>query len=337
MKFNVIYESILESFEQPSLVGGLTEDIKTYYHGSLRSDLTNLSPRMERGGKELHAGLVWFSDSAEYAKIYASDFSPDGKSLGLSGKIYKREIDTSKLNLWDVSISDLNDYIERNAEGNPAVFVNRLKENGFDGVRLTDRQIDKDLLDSVGIIEHEVIGLLSDSPDIRGDLATVREAQQAPLDIFDAKDGIGQVPWNQDIDYRGFAVAMTPYEFRKLVPRGNSREKTKEYIIKSLKEGKKIGQPFLQVDWLEKENIWVVIDHEGRSRTDAIKELYGNNAIMEVHIMPRGMKARDLTPKMKNSKILSQDGELWLKGSLRKYKDQYIVDLSGKEINLKRG
>lgn len=116
------------------------------------------------------------------------------------------------------------------------------------------------------------------------------------LDIFDNRDGIGSVPNQMDLDYFGFSKPMSVKRFRSLVPAGVSGEKTKDYIISALKRGEKIGPPFLIVKWLGE--AWKVLDHEGRSRSDAIAELWGNDQIIPIHIFPYGMRRRNLTDEM---------------------------------------
>ena len=136
-------------------------------------------------------------------------------------------------------------------------------------------------------------------------MKSFKEYIKESLDIFDAKNGIGQVPSNQDIDYMGFVKYMTPDEFRNLVPPGVSGEETKEYVVNALREGKKLGQPFLQVKWEDDNGVWLVKDHEGRSRVDAIAEVYGQEKI-PVHIFPYGMRARDITDEHRNAQFVPQ-------------------------------
>lgn len=145
-------------------------------------------------------------------------------------------------------------------------------------------------------------------------------------DVFDSKDGIGQVPDNQEIDYKGFRVKLNPAEFLKLVPPGVSNKDSADRIKAALQQGKKIGQPFLVVDWDDTLKMWKVIDHEGRSRTRAFSSLYGSSTPMEVHILPRGFRAASITEEMRNAPILGQDKELYLKEpSLTKFSEQFIV------------
>lgn len=133
------------------------------------------------------------------------------------------------------------------------------------------------------------------------------QARQVP-DIFDAREGIGQVPFNIDINYRGFTAGLTPSQFRSLARPGVSRKESRESIGQALREGKKIGQPFLQVDWDDAEKVWRVVGHEGRSRSLAVEDVFGAEARMEVQFMPRGMKAADITEEMRNAPVVPEAG-----------------------------
>jgi hypothetical protein len=128
---------------------------------------------------------------------------------------------------------------------------------------------------------------------------------------FDNKDGIGAVPFNQEIDYMGFVTRMTPREFRRIVPAGVSGPKTKEYVKQALQQGKKLGTPFLEVKWDDKNKVWQTTGHEGRSRVDAIAELFGNDLLIPIHIFPGGMRARDMTDEMKKAPILPQRDNIY--------------------------
>jgi hypothetical protein len=110
--------------------------------------------------------------------------------------------------------------------------------------------------------------------------AAVNRAAGVP-DVFDAKDGYGAVPNNQEVDYRGFRAFLTPEQFRSLVPPGVSGESTRSFISEKLSSGEKIGQPFLLVDWDKENGVWRVSNHEGRSRSDAFADVFGQQP-MEV-------------------------------------------------------
>lgn len=121
---------------------------------------------------------------------------------------------------------------------------------------------------------------------------------------WDARDGIGQVPWNMEIEYRGFIKTMTPGEYRSLVPAGTSRP-SKEFLKQAIQSGKTFGQPFLVTKWDEQNKILKVVDHEGRSRVDTIMELFPQEKI-PVHIFVQGFRASDITPEMKLARLIPQ-------------------------------
>lgn len=121
------------------------------------------------------------------------------------------------------------------------------------------------------------------------------------VDIDNVK-GLGSVPYNQDVAYRGMKVAMRPSTFLKLAaPLGDPRsvDHLKQYISK----GGAIGAPFLTMEVNSDDptgELPRVRGHEGRNRMLAIQEVEGDDPI-EVHIFFRGAvnRARDLTPEIK--------------------------------------
>jgi hypothetical protein len=122
--------------------------------------------------------------------------------------------------------------------------------------------------------------------------------------IFDA-DGHGGTPNQVDIDYFGFVLPMKISKFRKLVPSGAWNPKTKDFILKAIDNGEKIAPPFLVVKWDDNNKVWNVLDHEGRSRSDAVAQKYGDIEI-PIHILPNGMRARNITTEMRNAPFTPQ-------------------------------
>jgi hypothetical protein len=123
---------------------------------------------------------------------------------------------------------------------------------------------------------------------------------------WDAMDGLGSVPWNQEVKYRGFVKEMTPDEFLGLalgLPTGHVG--TSKDIENLIAGGRSVGQPFLTVKWIPETKKWQVTGHEGRNRSLAIKALYPNEK-MPVHIFPRDMRAHDLTDEMKNAAFIPE-------------------------------
>ena len=111
-------------------------------------------------------------------------------------------------------------------------------------------------------------------------------------DIIDNRDGWGAVPNNQEIDYFGLRVRMKPSIFLKLAA-PLAEPKSSEDIQTHLKNGGKIGAPFLIIEtpteWSDDDTseIAKVIQHEGRNRMIAIKNLYGDIPV-ETHLFFQG-------------------------------------------------
>lgn len=113
---------------------------------------------------------------------------------------------------------------------------------------------------------------------------------------FDQRNGIGQVPWNLDVGYRGFVKYMKPDEFLSLVPQYSDKTwSIVNYISAIKKEG--VASPFLQVEL--KGDMWKVRGHEGRHRMTALKVISPNMQV-PVHIFPDNMRARNITSEMEN-------------------------------------
>lgn len=103
---------------------------------------------------------------------------------------------------------------------------------------------------------------------------------------IDNKNGRGQVPWNQEVDYKGVRVQMKPSTFLKLAAGANITRGGE--MVDYIKGGGSIGAPFLQIEVPDDmETQPQVVGHEGRHRMAAIMEVEGDKPI-EVHIFPRG-------------------------------------------------
>ena len=120
---------------------------------------------------------------------------------------------------------------------------------------------------------------------------------------YDQKDGMGSIPFNQMVDYRGFKCWMFPDMFLKLARRIYIDPKDNYFLLmkNSIRRGKPIGSPYFDATWDNTKQVWEIDGHEGRHRVQAIKELWPTEQI-EVHIIPMGgIRARDITPEMLNS------------------------------------
>lgn len=143
--------------------------------------------------------------------------------------------------------------------------------------------------------------------------------------IIDNKDGWGAVPYNQEVNYFGLKVKMTPSIFLKLA--APLYEPTSaDSIANHLENGGKIGSPFLTIhipnEWEDNnfEEPAVVKNHEGRNRMIAVRRLYGNNPI-EVHLFFSGAinRSRYLNSeiiKHLNEKLISEKYDMVIQGPL---------------------
>jgi spore germination cell wall hydrolase CwlJ-like protein len=119
----------------------------------------------------------------------------------------------------------------------------------------------------------------------------------------DNVEGLGSVPYNQNVDYFGLRVMMKPSTFLSLaLPLNEPR--SVEYIMQHMKDGGALGAPFLYVkipaDWEEGDLMRPasISGHEGRNRMLAIQKLEGDDPV-EVHLLLQGgMRARHLNPDM---------------------------------------
>ena len=185
-------EEVIVAEPVPEIDKAVGEKI-TVFHGTGTKGIKVLKSLAARG-KATQAGiadssLIWFSDNKNFAEIFASDFTPSGESLGVTGEVLERTIDLSKVNLWEVSFDELTDYIKNNASDSSVEFAKRLRANGFDGIKLTDKNIDAALGKSVGVTEHAVFGLLKDPPITQAQPAPA--AEEGKIEVFHSgKQGI---------------------------------------------------------------------------------------------------------------------------------------------------
>lgn len=143
-----------------------------------------------------------------------------------------------------------------------------------------------------------------------------RDPQMNEYEV-DNSQGLGAVPMGADVDYFGLRVLMKPSTFLSLAARLQSPRDSVEYIRNHLKQGGKLGSPFLHVDipqeWEDNDfsQAAEVFGHEGRHRMIAVMQEEGDNPV-EVHIFPSGgMRARHITADMikeMNKGMINQDG-----------------------------
>jgi len=120
--------------------------------------------------------------------------------------------------------------------------------------------------------------------------------------IIDNKKGAGAVPYNQEVDYRGLRVQMSPSIFMNLAaPLDRSEALSVDGLINHIKNNGSIGSPFLDIsvpaEWEDGDFTLpaAVKSHEGRNRMYAIQETEGDSPI-EVHLFFRNdIRKRHIT------------------------------------------
>jgi hypothetical protein len=140
------------------------------------------------------------------------------------------------------------------------------------------------------------------------------------INIIDNVNGWGSVPNNQNVDYLGLRVYMTPKNFTNLAA-ALDREPS-EKIVQHIEQGGTIGSPFLIIKIPES---WEIGDfsmparvsgHEGRNRMLAIARVFGNNPI-ETHLFFRGLRNRHITDEFKkhlNIRLIKENSDVEIKG-----------------------
>ena len=126
---------------------------------------------------------------------------------------------------------------------------------------------------------------------------------------FNNKDGMGAVPDNQNVEYKGFVGMMTPADFLKLAANHNGqREQSASDLLQTIEEGYPIGAPFIDISLadIEEDGFAVVLGHEGRARMLAIQRLARDGKLglsesteIPVHFFLRdGLRSRHITDEM---------------------------------------
>ena len=140
--------------------------------------------------------------------------------------------------------------------------------------------MESDLRRWMRLVENEISG------DVQG------ITQIGPIH-YDQQNGMGAVPDNANVKYKGFACLMTPQMFLRLAEaRDFSQESNLQQIGEALQAGKPIGSPFLGVQF---DDVARVRQHEGRTRVEAIRQAFPNTSVL-VHIfVAGGERARHLS------------------------------------------
>lgn len=134
---------------------------------------------------------------------------------------------------------------------------------------------------------------VKDMPSFEDQMAmveTLRKQSQGPLKLdalFDAEKGIGAVPNNLDVKHLGRVEYMTPDQYLGLAEKlANPSQKSVDFIKQGLAKGDKLGQPTLTIDMVKGSPR--VVNHDGRHRMTVIKELFGNDVQVPVHLIGMG-------------------------------------------------
>ncbi len=133
---------------------------------------------------------------------------------------------------------------------------------------------------------------------------------------FDNVHGMGNVPDNQNVVYKGFVALLTPQQFLDLALDHKGREESAEEFKELISEGIPIAAPFFEVtlEGIEDGKFATVVGHEGRARMMALRffareGLHGLTGAsrIPVHFFLRdGLRSRHITDEM--IKSLSNDG-----------------------------
>jgi len=152
--------------------------------------------------------------------------------------------------------------------------------------------------------------------------------------LFDAKNGYGAVPNSESIDYFGFTVYMKPYEFLALA--APNKHLDYYFYTKCLEDKQPIGYPFFIVKKKEQASTlkmcWKVLTHEGRNRCMAIRDLYGPNVEIPVHIFPEYGRNRNISQESLAWPFIPEKGTI--KKSIVFSPDK--IDFSSKGLNVGR-
>jgi hypothetical protein len=96
--------------------------------------------------------------------------------------------------------------------------------------------------------------------------------------VFDNVNGMGSTPDGQNVEYKGLVIVIKPSVFRSLAAAADRSEDAAKFV-KLIREGKTVAAPFLSLRPILKGDELIalkVVNHEGRARADAVKELIGD-------------------------------------------------------------
>lgn len=152
--------------------------------------------------------------------------------------------------------------------------------------------------------------------------------------VYNNDEGLGQVPFNSNVLYMGFAAIISADDFLKLALKADRKESAQKFADMIIDEDVEIASPFLELAIMEDEDGKEstnnpsgvrVAGHEGRGRALAIKMLSEgyrkedqkekvSGDVMVHFFMKYGFRARDLGDGffeyIKNHPIQSEDGNI---------------------------
>jgi hypothetical protein len=124
--------------------------------------------------------------------------------------------------------------------------------------------------------------------------------------LFNARYGVGQTPFNENIEYEGVTCYMKPKEFLFLA-KVRTEYPNSNFMKRCIEEGTPMGNPFLTLHWVIADKFWQTGGHEGRTRCKAIQDVFGDNVLIPVHLLLRPSKNSRTTDEMLFSKIECED------------------------------
>ena len=158
--------------------------------------------------------------------------------------------------------------------------------------------------------------------------------------IIDNVKGWGAVPNNQEVDYLGLRVTMTPKNFVDLAAPLSTEPS--DQILQHLKQGGAIGAPFLIIkipeSWEDGDFSMpaTVVGHEGRNRMIAVAKVFGNNPV-ETHLFfSQGLRNRHITDDFKkhlNRGLVKEKSKTIIKGPFFKLNESAAYNHKKETLN----
>ena len=166
---------------------------------------------------------------------------------------------------------------------------------------------------------------------------------------FDNDHGMGAVPDNRNVEYKGFVSFLSPKEFLTLAANHNGqREESAADFKKVIAEGYPIGAPFIDITLSDigEGGYATVMGHEGRARMLALLSFMNEGEMglhasskFPVHFFLRdGLRARHISDEMlkslKEDGIIPEDERRKPPKSAEKVKFVKEIYVNGKKIEL---